>query len=184
MPEVPKGQGLPAPACSPVFAFEVSVKGTDWTQIVNARTPGKAKREYHRSVVDAWPDVPFTAMRCRKIGRPHTSELFRHNARYRGMPDVECGHRVTVNGNAGTIVGHNESANFNVLFDDDAEKYAGLTLSVHPQDICLANVPGQVSLLASGTQACSAGDVPEVPKAQGLAAPARSAILLIVKLMM
>ncbi len=55
------------------------------------------------------------------------------------MPDVECGQRVTVNGNAGTIVGHNESANFNVLFDDDAEHYAGLTLSVHPQDIILQN---------------------------------------------
>lgn len=133
------GLGLGAPPCSAIFAFEVSVTGTDWTQIVNARTPGKAKREYHRQVIDAWPDVPYTAMRCRKLGGPRTSERFRHNARYRGMPDVECGQRVTVNGNAGTIVGHNESANFNVLFDDDAEKYAGMTLNVHPQDVVLQN---------------------------------------------
>ena len=33
----------------------------------------------------------------------------------------------------------------------------------------LANVPDEVSLPASGTKACSAGDVPEVPQAQGLA---------------
>jgi len=38
-----------------------------------------------------------------------------------------------------------------------------------------ANVPDEVSLLASGTKACSAGDVPEVPQAQGLAQSACSA---------
>ncbi len=120
-----------------IFSFVVSVKGTDWKEIVNARTHGKAKRIYHLQVTDAWPDVPFTDMRCRKIGGPHTSERFRHNARYRGMPGVECGRRVTVSGLPGTIVGHNESANFNVLFDDDAERYAGMTLNVHPQDVVL-----------------------------------------------
>jgi len=39
--------------------------------------------------------------------------------------------------------------------------------------IFLANVRDEVSLLASGTKACSAGDVPEVPQAQGLAQSAR-----------
>jgi hypothetical protein len=39
------------------------------------------------------------------------------------------------------------------------------------------NVPGQVSLLASGIRGCSAAEMPEVPQAQGLAAPARSAVL-------
>ena len=42
--------------------------------------------------------------------------------------------------------------------------------------IFLANVRGEVSLLAFGTQACSAGDVPKVPKGQGLPRPPRSAI--------
>jgi hypothetical protein len=41
--------------------------------------------------------------------------------------------------------------------------------------ILSANVPDEVSLLASGTKACSAGDVPEVPQAQGLTPSARSA---------
>jgi hypothetical protein len=36
-----------------------------------------------------------------------------------------------------------------------------------------SNVRDEVSLLASGTKACSAGDVPEVPQAQGLAPSAR-----------
>ena len=41
--------------------------------------------------------------------------------------------------------------------------------------IFLANVRGEVSLLAFGTKACPAGDVPKVPKGQGLARPLRSA---------
>ena len=48
--------------------------------------------------------------------------------------------------------------------------------------ILSANVPDQVSLLAFGTKACSAGDVPKVPKGQGLAASARSAFYLELRL--
>jgi hypothetical protein len=36
------------------------------------------------------------------------------------------------------IVGHNSSANFDVLFDDDSPRYAGNTLNVHPSEIKLA----------------------------------------------
>ena len=118
-----------------LFAWEVSVKGTEWTKIVNARTRGRAKRDYHLDVRDAWPDVPYTAMRCRKIGAPHTSESFKRNARYREMPAVRCGQRVKVGEARGVIAGHNDSANFDVLFDDDSPKYAGLTLNCHPSGI-------------------------------------------------
>jgi hypothetical protein len=119
-------------------AFEVWPDGKpEWAKTINARSAGKAKGAYHRDLTDAWPDVPFTKIRARKIGKPVTSERFRANARYRGMPDVECGQRVTVNGNAGTITGHNSSANFEVIFDDDAPHYAGLKLNVHPQDVVL-----------------------------------------------
>jgi hypothetical protein len=122
-----------------VFAFEVSVKGTDWTKIINARSAGKAKHEYYRSVVESWPDVPFTAMRARKYnsGRPYTSEAFERNANYRGLPAVKCGDRVRVADCCGVIVGHNSSANFDVLFDDDAPRYGGMRLNVHPQDVQL-----------------------------------------------
>ncbi len=118
-----------------LFAFEVSVKGTDWTQIVNARTHGQAKSVYHLDVLDAWPDIPYTALRCRKIGAPNTSGRFIQNAKYRGMPDVKCGQRVKVREAHGVIVGHNSSANFEVLFDEDSPKYAGLRLNVHPGEI-------------------------------------------------
>jgi hypothetical protein len=43
--------------------------------------------------------------------------------------------------------------------------------------IISANVRGEVSLLAFGTKACSAGDVPKVLKGQGLAPPPRSAYI-------
>jgi hypothetical protein len=120
-----------------VFAFKVSVKGTDWTKIINARTAGKAKYQYWLDVTDCWPDVPITAMRARKYnaGRPYTSPEFERNAKYRGMPEIKCGQRVKVGNSLGIIVGHNSSANFDVLFDDDAPKYGGQTLNVHPQEI-------------------------------------------------
>ncbi len=120
-----------------VQAFEVSVVGTNWTKIINARTAGKAKYQYWLDVRDAWPDVPITAMRARKYnqGHPYTSPQFEHNARYRGLPDVKCGQRVRVGDAVGVIVGHNSSANFDVLFDDDAPKYAGQKLNVHPQEV-------------------------------------------------
>lgn len=132
----PPPEVLGSPSCC--ASFEVWPDGKpEWAKTINARSAGKAKGEYHRDLTESWPDVLFTKIRARKIGKPVTSERFRANAKYRGMPDVECGQRVTVNGNAGTITGHNSSANFEVLFDDDAPNYAGLKLNVHPQDVVL-----------------------------------------------
>ena len=126
-----------------VFAFEVSVAGTDWTKIINARTRGKAKYQYWLDVTDVWPDVPITAMRARKYnnGEPHTSEGFERNAKYRGLPNVKCGQRVRVGSDEGVIVGHNSSANFDVLLDDDSLKYGGRKLNVHPQEIEIIDCP-------------------------------------------
>jgi hypothetical protein len=120
-----------------IRAFEVSVIGTDWMKIINAVTAGKAKYQYWLAVTDAWPDVPITAMRARlyNSGRPYTSPEFERNAAYRGMSEVKCGQRVRVGANEGVIVGHNSSANFDVLFDDDAPKYPGMRLNVHPQEM-------------------------------------------------
>jgi len=39
--------------------------------------------------------------------------------------------------------------------------------------LLLPNVPSDLSLLASGIRACSAGEMPEVPKGQGLGPLAR-----------
>lgn len=124
-----------------IAAFEVSVAGTDWTSVINAPTRGKAKSEYWSRVVDAWSNIPFTAIRCRRIGAPVSSPQFISNAVYRGMPGVRCGDRCRVGESIGTIVGHNSSANFDVYFDSDAPKYAGLTLNVHPMEIKIIPPP-------------------------------------------
>lgn len=118
-----------------VFSFEVSVKGRDWAKIVNARTAGRAKHDYYRDLMESWPNIPYTALRCRKLGAPQTSAQFVRNAEYRGMPDIKCGTRVLVGTEKGTIVGHNSSANFDVLFDEDSPKYHGMTLNVHPSSV-------------------------------------------------
>ncbi len=121
-----------------IFAFEVGVKNRpNWGMVVNHKSRGKAKSYYYQGLLDAWPDIPFTDLRCRKLGPPQTSLTFKFNAEYRGLPGVKCGDRVNVNGSKGTITGHNSSANFNVLFDDDAPMYAGMTLNVHPQELVL-----------------------------------------------
>ena len=120
-----------------VYAFVVNVSGKDWGRVINALSRGAAKAQYHRHLTDAWPDIPYTALRSRKVGAPVSSDRFISNAKYRGMPCVRCGDRVKVGVASGTIVGHNDSANFNVLFDKDSKKYAGLTLNCHPNDVVL-----------------------------------------------
>lgn len=122
------------------FAFEVWAKGLpEWARFINARTANKAKYEYLVDLQEAWPGYGYIDLRVRKVGPCHTSAEFRRNANYRGLPDVECGQHVRIGVGSGVIVGHNYSANFNVLFDDDSLKYAGLTLNVHPSIMKMHN---------------------------------------------
>lgn len=119
-----------------VFAFACRVAwAPEWGEtIYNRATAGQAKYDHFRHVHEAWENTKFTDIRARMVGRPQSSERFIDNARYRGMPDVRCGDRIRVGEACGTIVGHNASANFDVLFDEGG-KYSGLTLSVHPSEI-------------------------------------------------
>jgi hypothetical protein len=124
---------------SPVYAYEVSVVGRDWSQVVNASTRGRAKKEYHRDLLDSWPDIPFTALRARKLGPAQSSSAFIRCAEYRGV-SLRCGQAVAVHCGPGVlgrgvVVGHNASANFDVLFDADSPRHAGLRLNVHPSEI-------------------------------------------------
>lgn len=125
---------------APVYAFELGIVGQAPTRVMNARSSGKAKYLYLLDVRDYWPDVTFMDLFARRIGPPVTSEAFKRTAAYRGLPELRCGQAVEVKigrepGVArGVIVGHNESANFEVLFDDDSPHFAGLTLNVHPGD--------------------------------------------------
>lgn len=123
------------PSPGSVSAFEVHVVGrTTWRRVINARTAGQAKAEYFRDLHESWPSIPYTALRCRLVGPASSSEDFIRCAAYRGVPDARCGQRVVVGESRGVIVGHNGSANFEVLFDSDALRYAGLRLSVHPSE--------------------------------------------------
>jgi hypothetical protein len=121
-----------------VFAFECGIVGTEFRTIVNARSRGKAKSQYWRDVLDAFQGLPYTKVTARKIDSPRTSEQFRRCAKNRGLPELRCGDRVQlapfVNG---VVVGHDASANFRVLFDDDSDKYPGMTLSVHPSEMSI-----------------------------------------------
>lgn len=119
-----------------IYAFEVWVKGyEEHPSVVNAATEGKAKYSAWLDVREAWQDTPFTAMRSRKIGAAHSDPQFLRTAAYRGLPDLRCGQRVKVGTDLGRVVGSNASANFDVEFDDDAPRYAGLRLNVHPSSL-------------------------------------------------
>lgn len=121
---------------SAVYAFEVNVSGEEWATIINARSAGRAKAEYFRGVHESWPSIPFTAVRCRRIGAPFSSDDFLRVASNRGTSFL-CGDRVQVGIGHGVIVGHNSSANFDVLFDDDSPEYPGQRLNVHPASVAL-----------------------------------------------
>ena len=111
-----------------ISAYECSVKGERWARVVNHSSPGKAKAEYFRDVKESWQDILFTAIRCRRIGAPVNPPGFDRVVEYRGV-SFKCGDRVLVGKDHGYIVGHNSSANFDVLFD------SGQTLNVHPASI-------------------------------------------------
>jgi hypothetical protein len=111
-------------------AYECGVKGRNWNRTVHAMSPGKAKVEYWRDVREAWPDIPYTAITCRVVGEPQSSEEFQRTAQYRGVPFARVGMNVLVDDMPGVIVGPNASANFDVLFTGG--KYNGQTLNCHP----------------------------------------------------
>jgi len=111
-------------------AFECGVKGTDWTRIVHAMTRNKARYLYWRDIREPWPDVPFTAITCRTLGSPQSDAGFLKTAEYRNVPLARIGMRVEVEKEPGMIVGHNSSANFDVLFTDGKNK--GYIFNCHP----------------------------------------------------
>jgi len=120
----------------PVYAFACWHKSRDEStaSIYNAWTRSKARYQFWLDIRDCWSEVKLMDLNVRKIGGPHSSERFIHNAKYRGMPDVRCGQRVKVGAEGeGVIVGHNSSANFDVLFDTG--RWAGQTLNCHPMEV-------------------------------------------------
>lgn len=115
------------------MAFECWVAGSPCRTVVNAPSLGKAKGHFQRDCLYDL-DVPYTSIRARRLSNSAaTSPEFRRVAEYRGLPGVRCGDAVIVAGDRGVIVGHNSSANFDVLFESG--RYAGMVLNVHPHSL-------------------------------------------------
>lgn len=108
--------------------FAIRTKGyyDDHETIVVARTSGQAKSIFWRSNHSDF-EFPFTSMRARRVNDREPAG-FRNCAEYRGFPWVKIGQRVHVSRYWGNIVGHNGSANWNVLVDGGS-----LVLNCHPR---------------------------------------------------
>lgn len=106
--------------------YECSLDGQNWWS-VNSTSYGQAKIAFYR-MLDM--DFKYTSIKCKCAGMPYTSEDFKRNAKYRGIDFAYYGMVVDVDGDKGLIVGHNSSANLNVLFTDGKNK--GQTLNCHP----------------------------------------------------
>ena len=150
-------RSLPEPKMRDVFAWECNARGENWQRVINHVSAGKARYEYLLDLREAWPDATFADITVRKLGPAHTSDAFKRTAAYRGMPDLRCGQRVEVRSPEGpalgVIVGHNGSANFDVLFDENTWFKGGVG-NVHPSEI---------SLIAGEAQPCEPNVATDAP---------------------
>lgn len=108
-------------------------------ETVYGHTRGAAKYLKWLEVSDAWDGLPITKMRCRAIPSaeaPGTPEKVLRVGKARGCPWVRCGHRVQRGADLGTIVGANDSQNWEVLWDLESS-LPGVTAPVHPADPAL-----------------------------------------------
>ena len=107
-----------------IKAYEVGTKEYGYNgHVINTTSRGKAKSKFYHHLEY---DFPYTSIRCRCKGKPYTSEQFKRNAEYRNIPFAYCGMAVKVGDRPGWIVGHNGSANLNIMFED------GRVLNCHP----------------------------------------------------
>lgn len=101
----------------------------EWKQIIYARSYGKAKYDRMTDLLDGWDSTKYTDIRCRVLrsfAYNESAESFANNARYRGIEFARLGMKVEVGGKPGVIVGHNSSANLDILFEN------GHVLNCHP----------------------------------------------------
>lgn len=104
-------------------------EGERFGESVWARSRGAAKAEYWRALEDAWPDYPYTGIRCRvarawdQTGDSPAFDYIRDRYGVHSRPG-QTGH---MDGRAGTVT-RTESHYLWVVFDDGG---AG---AVHPRD--------------------------------------------------
>lgn len=125
-----------------IYAFALHFGPYDDEEIINAPSANAAKYRFLCQVEDCGYSIKYTDIRCRKLGKPVSTERFLQTARYRGLPDLRCGDRIRlkgpshdhcITGDEGYVIGSNESANFTVFFYHG--RFKGETLSVHPGEM-------------------------------------------------
>lgn len=107
-------------------SYDCSLDGKHWTTI-NATSKGKAKSMFYYSLEI---DFKYTSIKCRINGYPYTSDDFKRNAKYRNIEFAYCGMAVQVEHRKGVIIGHNSSANLDILFLDG--EFKGQVINCHP----------------------------------------------------
>jgi len=109
------------------------VRWDDMSWEFTTTSPGKARYMAYIDSCDCF-EITFKKFieltRVNSTGGIITSEAFKKNAEYRGIPFAYCGMVVKVGDDMGNIVGHNDSANLDVLFSSG--KYKGIVLNCHP----------------------------------------------------
>lgn len=117
----------------PLKTFNVTFIPWDCSRSFITTSPGKAKYLYWIDNQDVF-NLPFKEvlpkLKVKCLGLAITSDDFKRNAEYRNIPFAYCGMMVKVGDETGYIVGHNSSANLDVLFRQG--KYAGRVLNCHP----------------------------------------------------
>jgi hypothetical protein len=109
-------------------SFAVSTKDyPDHEKIVIAHSAGAAKYRYWIDIRDAYPEYPFTSMRARAVGGYVEPDGFRRCVEYRQIQFAKVMMLVRLDdGREGRIIGHNSSANLDVIFD------GGVVMNCHP----------------------------------------------------
>ncbi len=104
---------------SPVAVKTWAVSCTQWPDhesIVAAPTAGAAKYRKWLDIKECWEDTPITSMRARRVREYVEPAGFRSCVDGRGIAFARIGMRVQLSdGTSGRIVGHNSSANLDVL---------------------------------------------------------------------
>lgn len=111
-----------------IQGFACRVRGSDHETILNRETAGQAKADFFSEFSDC--GFRYIDVRVRRLGPAVTTDDIVRTAKYRGVPFARAGMRVKVENDYGRIVSHNDSANWNVLFETG--RWKGQTLNCHP----------------------------------------------------
>lgn len=105
----------------------------NYSRTITTTSPGKARYDYYMDIRDCYDMTFFEFIKKSKVysnGLPYTSPEFIQNAIYRRIPFAKCGMMVKGEGLIGYIVGHNSSANLDVLVTEG--QYKGGVVNMHP----------------------------------------------------